>query len=52
MLQLRACGVKKPNFHLRPLHMLLLFCFANAFVILGWLDIVCQRAALWWEAYC
>lgn len=36
----------------RLLRLSLLFCFANAFVILGWLDIVCQRAALWWEAYC
>lgn len=40
MLELRAGGAEKPDFHLRSLHMLLLFCFANAFVILGWLDAV------------
>ena len=40
MLELRAGGVEKLDFHLRLLHMLLLFCFANAFVILGWLDVV------------
>lgn len=49
MLELRACSVEKLDSHLRPLCMLLLFCFANAFVILGWFDAVCQRAALWWE---
>ena len=36
----------------RPLRLSLLFCFANAFVILGWFDVVRQRAALWWEACC
>ena len=40
MLELRACGVKKPDSHLCPLHMLLLFCFANAFVILSRFDAV------------
>ena len=49
MLELHVGGVEKLDSHLRPLHMLLLFCFANAFVILGWFDAVCQRAALWWE---
>ena len=37
---MRECGVEKLDFHLRPLHMLLLVYFANAFVILGWLDAV------------
>ena len=49
MLELRAGDVEKLDPHLRPLHMLLLFCFANAFVILGWFDAVCQRAALRFE---
>ena len=40
MLELCACGVKKPDSHLRPLCMLLLFCFANAFVILSRFDAV------------
>lgn len=49
MLELRVGDVEKLDPYLRPLHMLLLFCFANAFVILGWLDAVCQRAALRFE---
>lgn len=40
MLELRACGVEKLDFYLRPLRMLLLFCFANAFVILSRFDAV------------
>lgn len=40
MLELYVGGVEKPGSHLRPLHMLLLFCFANAFVILSRFDAV------------
>lgn len=36
----------------QPLRVWLVSCFANAFVILGWLDVAFQNAALWWEAHC